>query len=216
MPLQLVQLRLRAARSPCAPRARCPHGPSRRCGDDALPGRRRRNRCAHGVGERPTRERDDRDLECDDRDVSVDRHRARRAARDLQRRRSVDLPLRREGRVRAEPPDPPDLFELVRQPEEGCADLSLARGPPRLGPVRVHVRREHADTLRADPASAADGVERACRRASAPRHLHHGDGARRVLQRARRSALVRPAGGLPRQRRQPRGREGGRLRLPRA
>ena len=101
-------------------------------------------------------------------------------------------------------------------PRKGAPDLPLARGPPRLGPVRVHLRREHADAVRADPAPAAAAVERARGRAPAARHLRHRDRARRVLERARRGALVRPAGGLPRQRRQPRGREGGRLRVPRA
>ena len=50
-----------------------------------------------------------------------------------------------DGRVAVlpRPSDPPDLVELVRQPAQGRADLPLARGAARLGPVRVHVRRQH-------------------------------------------------------------------------
>ena len=129
-----------------------------------------------------------------------DRDRARRAAtssttpvdpRDLPPARAA-CRSSRDRKIRLSPRSWSD------NPRKGGADLPLARGRSSTGsatssPSSATRRRR----------SSGSATCRRCRRTSSraaarARHLRHGDRGRRLLERARRGALLRTAGALPR------------------
>ena len=194
-PLQLLQLRLRPARSARPARRRRAHRPPRRRRDHPLPRLRRRHRRAASPSI---------NAELADATIAISH-----ATIDMYRQIGIELvephvvynavrPAifhpRRTGAVRPRPEDARDRDVVVGQSPQGRADLPLARGAPRLGSLRVHLRRE-----RTVAASSASRHVPPCRPASSPRFFARttSSSPRRRTTRTRTRSSRRSSCGLP-------------------
>ena len=208
VPLQLVQLRLPA---PAALRAaRGADGAPGRRADRRVPGVRRRHGRADRRGQRRARVRDDLPVGVLAREAPRARLRAAGAGRHPERGRPGDLPSPDEPRSAGGE----DGFGWSRAagrtiPRKGAETLAwLDRN---LDPTRFELTfAGRAPTpFEHVPRRRAARIERARRPAPDAGRVHRSEPRRSVLERAARSARVRPAGRVPRERRAPRARRRG-------
>ena len=104
--------------------------------------------------------------------------------------------------------------ELVGQPAKGRRDARVARSQPRPGALRADLRRASSGPVRAGSGGRAGRLGRGGRALSQPRPLRRSEQGRSLLERAPGSARLRTAGGVPRERRPPGARRRGRASVP--